>query len=109
MAKFTSKDFLDSGLLFEINRTLLHPLGLALGVQVDDETDEAYAIDIRRSDDVEGIIFSEEQMHEGLVKLNMFRAKGENLERYLQRRKALGYIVQPFEPGKSKDDDGDPF
>lgn len=33
----TPKELLDSGIIFEINRRVLHPLGLALAVEVDDE------------------------------------------------------------------------
>jgi len=108
MANFTNKDLLDSGLLFEINRTVLHPLGISLGIDVDEITGEVGRLGLRQIDDKEGMIFSDEQIKECVVKISLFRTRPENIERYHLRRKALGYVVQPLEPVKLEDN-GDPF
>ena len=63
--KMTIREFVDGGYLQELNRLMLHPLGLALAFGVPDATDEdpgrvkttAFVIDAR--DDPEGMIFSE--------------------------------------------------
>ena len=53
------KDFRELGLLQEINRQLLHPLGLALEVKIDVKTGEESLSGIRdcRDDDDEGVYF----------------------------------------------------
>jgi len=58
-----AKEFLDGGLLFAVNREVLHPLGLALEVVIEDdgETHLGGIWDYR--DDPEGILFDEEKMY----------------------------------------------
>jgi len=90
-------DFLlTSGLLFEINRRILHPYGLALSVKVDVETDKpttAFAIQIwDNTDDPEGIAFEDETFKAGLTKFHTFRQT--QLRRLAHRLIGLGYIVQ---------------
>lgn len=78
---------MDSGLLFEINRTMLHPLGLALYVNEGD----LELHDCR--DDAEGITYDPAQMAEGRAKyLQMMNAWG--YEKQQERKKRLGFIVQ---------------
>ena len=66
---------IDSGLLGEINRAILHPRGLALGIQVDDN-DRAVGfaglLDYR--DDAEGIYFDDETCQELTAKLAVYDA-----------------------------------
>lgn len=90
-------DFLlTSGLLFEINRRILHPYGLALSVTVDSETDKpttAFAVQIwDNTDDPEGISFEEETFKAGLAKFQAF--KRTQLRRLCHRLIGLGFIVQ---------------
>jgi hypothetical protein len=97
-SKAAAKYLLDTGLLFEINRTVLHPLGLALSVECDDETEEvngfAYLWD--STDDSEGICFSTEILVEGRKKLDGYLAERDVKKLYEERKKALGYIIQPI-------------
>ena len=80
-----------SGLLFEINRAVLHPLGLALAIwESDDGAIAGFAGLIDHRDDPEGMIFSEETLRSGLERLRAFgveaiRAEGE---------RRLGFVVQ---------------
>lgn len=61
----------DSGLLFELNRAVLHPRGLALGVTVsDDESDIEFDVIYDYRDD--GIVFGEQLFNEGEKKLNTY-------------------------------------
>jgi hypothetical protein len=90
----------DSGLLFEVNRRVLHPLGLALAV------DEERALAAKSEhggitiwdnrDDPEGVYFAPETLDEGEVKLaKTVSAAKPRLE---ERRKALGYVIQGMSP-----------
>ena len=88
---------LSTGLLFEINRKILHPLGLALEVMVENEDSEAPSVvlgDLRDySHDPEGVIFGDLTFSEGIQKLKQYMEEvgGKRLE---TRRNILGYVVQ---------------
>lgn len=62
----------DSGLLFEINSKVLHPLGLSLAVQLDDndKTVSFNIYDYRNSEG--GVAFSKEALEIGLSKLKKY-------------------------------------
>lgn len=89
------KEFRARGYLAMINRKLLHPLGLALSVAIDDSTgDESFGPIIDSRDDPEGIIYDESMIDDE------FRRKAsalalEQLTRNSARYKLLGYIIQP--------------
>jgi len=85
-----------TGLLFELNRKVLHPLGLALSVNVDEETDEVlgFAGLWDSTADPEGLRFTPGSFNEGLDRLAKYLVDiniGKVLE---QRRATLGYIIQ---------------
>lgn len=85
------------GVLQEINRLLLHPLGLALEVKIDSETGaESLGRVWDYRDDPEGIAYGEDYSQYGAAKAvavaNAIEEKG------LTRGPALGYIIQPFPP-----------
>lgn len=84
---------LDSGLLFEINRAILNPFGLAMEVTQDLETGEVsfHAILDYRKDE-EGIFYGEKKFKIGQEKLENFYS--ENKERTEVRKKKLGFIKQ---------------
>jgi hypothetical protein len=86
------KFLLDSGLLFEINRTSLHPLGLALEVVVDgDNVTIGDLWDYRH--DIEGMLYDPGTFASGRAKhLGMMAAWG--YDAHQKRKAALGYIVQ---------------
>jgi len=97
------KFLLTSGLLFEINRRVLHPFGLSLAVNVEDqegmlsEEDSIVTLNsslINYSDDEEGIFFDDEALFEGTAKFrNFLRDFGEM--RLKTRASKLGYTIQP--------------
>jgi len=65
------EELLDMGLIFEINRQILHPLGMAIAVELDPDDPEfeskfAGVWDSR--DDPEGFLFGDDLMEEGLKK-----------------------------------------
>jgi hypothetical protein len=83
---------LESGLLGEINRVVLHPRGLALGVGVNEG--RATSCRLNRTDDPEGWDFDAAGLEDILRKLT---ASGL-LEPLAARKAAFGFAVQPFPP-----------
>lgn len=87
---------LRSGLLFEINRRVLHPFGLAMSLEVDEETDKPtkyFNVKLWDStEDPEGIIFTDEMFESGRTKFQTF--KDVHKKRLATRLIALGYLIQ---------------
>jgi len=88
------KALVDNGTLHEVNRLVLHPMGLALAVEFDGDG-KATGISMIRDDDPEGIVYAPETLLPGLnkEKAEAFRAAFE--VRCLRRRSALGFGIQP--------------
>ena len=97
------KEFRNEGYLQEVNRQFLHPLGLSLAIQVDNENDYitlAGIIDDR--DDPEGIIF--DYTAEGRYsseELNDVWDKATNihelqLNKQISRIDLFGYTIEPL-------------
>jgi hypothetical protein len=89
-----AKFMLDNGLIFEINRRVLHPLGLALVMDVqEDDNETVFVKGLWIDDDMEGIVFDEETYEHGRGKYRkFFEAHGR--KRYETRFEGLGFIVQ---------------
>lgn len=86
-----NKLLLESGLLFEINRTLLHQFGLALAV---DDTGAA-PMSLLATSDPEGLTFTETQYMSGRSRFKRFV---ESCVRLLNRRaETLGEVTQHIE------------
>lgn len=83
------KEFVDMGLLHELNRLFLHPIGLAMEVTVDDETGD-YSLsgiwDYREDD--EGILFGD------IDREKISKGQGFIKNQHEKREKVLGYIIQ---------------
>jgi hypothetical protein len=94
--KDPSKFLRDSGLLFEINRQVLHPFGLALAVleKPDSPSGEVAEIllwDYR--DEKEGVVYGTDTFVSGITKLSdMLESFGVN--KLEERKEELGYVVQ---------------
>lgn len=98
----------ESGLLFEINRQVLHPFGLALAVTPGEDEDEAGEIRLMDSrEDPEGIVYAEETFSSGFQRLNLFLEEF-GIDKMQQRREELGYAVQEF-PDPYMKNNGVPF
>ena len=83
------EDFCDLGFLQEVNRLVLHPLGLALEVTVEaDGTEHISGVQDYR-DDPEGMAFAEVSRAKAMRVAALLDARSE------AREAALGYIVQP--------------
>lgn len=84
----------ESGLLFEINRTVLHPFGLALEVNVDNETGEVTLGDLwDYRDDPEGMLYGEGQIRVGMEKYTKFMEEFGD-EKINERLKYVGFVIQ---------------
>jgi len=74
--KLPAAQFLrESGLLFKINRTVLHPLGLALAIEQHDDGSLTMSEDLLDCRD-EGIYFDEESISRGEERLRRFHEAG---------------------------------
>jgi len=98
----------DTGLLFEINRRILHPYGLAMavsfpdGLQEHDKTATSAPILLwDNRDDPEGVYFAPETFKEGAAKLSITVETFKNVGKFETRRKALGYVIQGMSPDQT--------
>jgi len=83
------KEFRELGILHEINRLFLHPLGLALEVEIDDETGEEHLGGIWDCrDDPEGILYQKLNT-EKMKNYKEFRTR-----QWIKRLDACGWIAQ---------------
>ena len=95
MKEHESLEFLlDSGLLFEINRSILHPLGMALSVKVIDDKYVFSGVCDNR-EDPEGMCFDEDVLREGTRKYKEYMNK-RGYEQQNKRYDKLGYLNQPL-------------
>lgn len=85
-------EFREFGYLQELNRTFLHPLGLALEVVVEDDGTERLGGVWDCRDDPEGMRYEGMDLTEKAQ-----RVAEERDRRYLDRETALGYWHQPVE------------
>jgi len=86
----------DNGLIFEINRKVLHPLGLSLDIGIHPDNSKWLAIKGLLSvddDDDEGFIFDGETYTVGAERYNMYLVKEGN-KKLNDRVNSIGYIVQ---------------
>lgn len=83
------RQFVDGGYLHEVNRLLLHPLGLALSLDVHGESATAQIWDGR--DDPEGWILGDDLLSAEKAE----RVADEMFSRRGARRDLLGFVVQP--------------
>jgi len=86
----------DSGLLFHINRHVLHPLGLSMVLDVAEEGGSVLSsrIEIHETDTPVGFTFSEEDMSRWSKVADEFISTRKS--RVLTRRQQLGYLTQPL-------------
>ena len=83
------KEFREFGLLHEVNRLFFHPLGLALEVEIDEETDKESLGGIWDSrDDSEGILLN------AIDDDKVARVAEFMKEHHAIRESLLGYIIQ---------------
>jgi hypothetical protein len=88
------KFLVDSGLIFEINRKVLHPLGLAMVVDIDRSNKRQLAITaIFETEDQEGFLYDEDGYEVGNGNYQKFLKKGGQ-ERLNYRLAKYGFLEQ---------------
>ena len=99
--KINLKEFREKGYLQEVNRRLLHPLGLTLEVIVEDDGSERLGgvQDYRDAED--GIYYGlSDADFDWKLKLNFLKKQGfidEELQRRCEaRKKTLGFDIEPI-------------
>lgn len=97
-------EFMEEGYLQEVNRQFLHPLGLALSLDVNADTGEAIELSVfdARDEDDYGIVFADLTSEEDRRKWK--RIVDEADSRDQDRIKKFGFILQPI--GSTVDEDG---
>lgn len=89
-------EFVNFGYLQELNRQFLHPLGLALEVQVDENTGDVTSLggiwDYRNDDD--GMAFGDLSKDTSVEKAMNVMKEQERLAEL--RKERLGFVVQPI-------------
>jgi len=89
------KEFREKGLLAELNRTFLHPLGLALEVTIEDDGEEKLGGIWDFRDDPEGILYADKILPSVMEKCVNVQKFIE--EKHKQRFEVLGYVFQDIE------------
>lgn len=90
------QEFIDEGYLHEVNRLVLHPLGLAIEVAINEDGTKRLGGIWDYRDDPEGMVFGDDLLSPEKainVAKQMFAKKKERNDR-------LGYVIQPI-PGES--------
>lgn len=101
--KFMSvKEFRELGYLQELNRRLLHVLGLAIEINIDPHGNETLGRIWDSRDDPEGIVFDD-----SIANTSEFATKAEHIyeveaERAKVRLRELGYAVQPHKSSEQQ-------
>ena len=87
----------DNGLIFEINRKVLHPLGLAMIVDVDSKgrggTRKLAITALVETEDPEGWLYDKDGFEVGLQNFEAFLEK-VGQERLEARKEKYGFIIQ---------------
>lgn len=84
---------LDNGLLLEINRKVLHPLGLALEVEVNSKGQIGFGKLWDCREDPEGLIYDDESFNVAWEKRSKFMEEFGDAQ-LSRRNEKLGFIVQ---------------
>lgn len=97
MKKIDIKEFRELGYLQELNRTFLHPLGLALAISVDDNGNEFLSniLDYRDEEIYYDIKNSDTERKENFKKNEKF-INNEQIKRSNKRYQELGFNIEPI-------------
>lgn len=98
MKYMDAKEFLDSGLLFQVNKEVLHPLGLAMEVTVEDDGSARLSGIWDCRDDPEGMEYASSTFEHGATKYRKYMADQGDAA-IDSRLKALGFVVQQLRDG----------
>lgn len=97
MDEISLNNLLDKGLMFEINRRVLHPLGLAISISADGVTT------LHGTQDMEGVLYSPESFTAGQLKFAAYMLSEGNA-RLADRNDILHFTVQSHPDQGTPDD-----
>jgi len=100
--KLSIEEFVNAGYLQEINRLYLHPRGLALEVEIDDDGDMQLGDIWDCRQDPEGVLFDEEVTDTQDFRLNVMKQKVLTEMAFEKRKEILGFVEQPAEKKEKK-------
>lgn len=85
----------ESGLLFEINRSILYPLGLCLEIRRDarDPENPQDTLVLFQTDDPDGVLFTQSSFTDGATKFKLYM-KQEGEARLIGRQRITGFVRQ---------------
>lgn len=84
---------IENGLLFEINRSILHPFGLMLSVEQDSDRNFILGDLIDCREQKEEVIFDKESLEQGKNELKKFMDE-YGMKKLKKRHDLLGWIIQ---------------
>ena len=97
--KMDIKEFVEKGYLQELNRQFLHPLGLALEVQIGNENNYSLSGIWDYRNDPEGIYFDYENSDPARIERAKLKRDFVDLEfakRSILRKEILGFGIEPI-------------
>lgn len=83
---------MENGILFEMNRQVLHPLGLQIVIEVDDEGRVTTFDLLDNRESPEPIFFTSDEFEEGRGKYEQYMQ--DQGKRNIQKRRQLGMVIQ---------------
>jgi hypothetical protein len=93
MKKTNLRQLLENGLIFEINRQILHPLGFSLTYKPSTSSDDPDGLVLLQTDDREGCLYPESNFMDGASKFSIYM-KNIGEKKLAARMKILGYLRQ---------------
>jgi hypothetical protein len=93
--RMTAKEFRELGLLQEVNRLFLHPMGLALECVIEDDGTEHFGQVWDSRDDPEGFVFAEAAYENKKQKVDVVNALFEAKRKV--REAKFGWHIQPLD------------
>lgn len=87
------REFVETGYLHELNRTFLHPLGLAMEVRIEENGEWSLGGVWDSREDPEGFLYAEGTLDYAKAE----RILQIRIDRTIERVTRLGYWVQPVE------------
>lgn len=95
------KFLIDNGIIFEINRTILHPVGLELLVETSFDNRRKLSITgLEETEDEDGFIYDDESFELNSQQFAQFIESRKS--RINTRKKSLGFVVQKETPAETK-------